>query len=145
MKINYLSSSKTYFTSTSYFVMRFTIGAMMCYYHGWEKLMDDIDRWYQLGTSLTRWIGVDALAVPLGFMAAFAESIAALFIALGLLTRPMAFLMAFTMLVASSKKLSQAGIDGSEMPLLYLVLSLVILLNGSGKYSLDYLFFRNRK
>ena len=70
-------------------------------------------------------------------MAAFAESIGSLFIVFGILTRPMAFLLFFTMLVASSKKLSQAGIDGSELPLLYLFLSFFILLNGPGKYSLD--------
>ena len=109
----------------------------MCYFHGWSKLMSDSDRWYRLGATITEFIGNDALSIPLGFMAAFAESIGSLFIVIGLLTRPMAFLLFFTMLVASSKKLLQAGIDGSELPLLYLCLSFFILLNGPGKYSLD--------
>jgi uncharacterized membrane protein YphA (DoxX/SURF4 family) len=45
------------------------------------------------------------------------------------------------MLVASSKKLSEAGVDGSELPILFLILSLVILLRGPGKYSLDNTLF----
>tara|TARA_B100000579_G_C22823612_1_gene851919 strand:- start:473 stop:820 length:348 start_codon:yes stop_codon:yes gene_type:complete len=114
----------------------------MCYYHGWSKLIADSSRWERLGNNLTQWIGFDMLTVPLGFMAAFSESIGALFIAFGLLTRPAAFLLVFTMLVASSKKLLEAGIDGSELPILFLILSLVILFKGSGKYSLDRIFFK---
>jgi putative oxidoreductase len=90
---------------------------------------------------LTQSIGLDVLSVPLGFMAAFSESIGALLIAFGLLTRPAAFLLGITMLVASTKKLSEAGIKGSELPLLYLILCIIILLMGSGKYSLDRKFF----
>jgi uncharacterized membrane protein YphA (DoxX/SURF4 family) len=62
-------------------------------------------------------------------------------IAFGLLTRPAAFLLGITMLVASTKKLSEAGVDGSELPLLFLILSFVILLRGPGKYSLDCTLF----
>ena len=72
-----------------------------------------------------------------GFIAAFSESIGALLIAFGLLTRPAALLLGLTMLVASTKKISELGIDGSELPLLFLMLSIVILLKGPGKYSLD--------
>ena len=110
---------------------------MMCYYHGWSKLLSDASLWEKLGKTLTQWIGIDTLSVPLGLMAAFSESIGALLIAIGLLTRPAAFLLGFTMLVASYKKLSEVGIDGSELPILFLILSLVILLKGPGKYSLD--------
>ena len=109
----------------------------MCYFHGWSKLMGDSDRWHRLGATITQFMGNDTLSIPLGFMAAFAESIGSLFIAFGLLTRSMAFLLFFTMLVASSKKFLQVGIDGSELPLLYLFISFFILLNGPGKYSLD--------
>ena len=114
----------------------------MCYYHGWSKLISDSERWEQLGNSLTQWIGFDALNVPLGFMAAFSEYIGALFIAFGFMTRPAALLLGFTMLVASSKKLSETGIEGSEMPLLFLMLSLVIYLKGSGRLGLDSLLFK---
>ena len=58
-------------------------------------------------------------------------------IAVGLLTRPLAFLLGITMMVASSKKISEVGIDGSELPLLFLILCLVIVLKGPGKFSID--------
>lgn len=138
---NLLLNKKSLFTETSYLILRFTFGIMMCYYHGWSKLLSDTSRWERLGNTLTKWIGLDALKIPLGFMAAFSESIGALLIAIGLLTRPAAFLLGITMLVASSKKLSEAGVDGSELPILFLILSLVILLRGPGKYSLDNTLF----
>ncbi len=139
---NLLLSTKSFLPETSYIILRFFTGVMMCYYHGWSKLISDSERWEQLGNSLTQWIGFDALNVPLGFMAAFSESIGALFIAFGFMTRPAALLLGFTMLVASSKKLSETGIEGSEMPLLFLMLSFVIYLKGSGRLSLDRLLFK---
>jgi len=114
----------------------------MCYYHGWSKITADVSRWEKLGSSLTQWIGSEILNIPLGFMASFAESIGALFIAIGFLSRPAAFLLGFTMLVASSKKIGEVGIDGSELPLLFLMLSIVVLLKGSGKYSVDQYLFK---
>ena len=134
---NLLLNNKAILPETSYFILRFCTGIMMCYYHGWSKLLSDASLWEKLGKTLTQWIGIDTLSVPLGLMAAFSESIGALLIAIGLLTRPAAFLLGFTMLVASYKKLSEVGIDGSELPILFLILSLVILLKGPGKYSLD--------
>ena len=139
---NLLLSTKSFLPETSYIILRFFTGVMMCYYHGWSKLISDSERWEQLGNSLTQWIGFDALNVPLGFMAAFSESIGALFIAFRFMTRPAALLLGFTMLVASSKKLSETGIEGSEMPLLFLMLSLVIYLKGSGRLGLDRLLFK---
>ena len=43
--------------------------------------------------------------------------------------------------VATAKKLSEEGVDTIEFPFLFLVLSLVILLKGSGKFSLNQLLF----
>lgn len=104
---NLLLNKKLLFPETSYFILRFSVGIMMCYYHGWSKLLSDASLWEKLGKTLTQWIGIDTLSVPLGLMAAFSESIGALLIAIGLLTRPAAFLLGFTMLVASYKKLSE--------------------------------------
>jgi putative oxidoreductase len=106
--------------------------------HGWGKITTGTDRWKGLGSGLSDLIGLDFLSIPLGFMASFAESIGALLIILGLTTRPAAFLLAFTMFVAVCKKLP-GGINGAELPALFLCLSLVIMLSGAGKYSLDHL------
>lgn len=134
---NLLVKNRALFPETSYFTLRFCTGIIMCYYHGWSKLLSDTSRWERLGNSLTQWIGLDSLSVPLGFMAAFSESIGALLIAFGLLTRPAAFLLGITMLVATSKNLMKGGIDGSELPLIFLMLCIYILLKGPGRYSLD--------
>ena len=128
---------KPHFTETSYLILRFFTGIFMCYYHGWSKLTADSSRWERLGNTLTQWIGLDSLKITFGFLAAFSESIGAILIAVGSLTRPSAFLLGITMMVASSKKISEVGIDGSELPLLFLILCLVIVLKGPGKFSID--------
>ena len=134
---NLLVKNWALFPETSYLALQFCTGIIMCYYHGWSKLLADTSRWERLGNSLTQWIGLDSLSVPLGFMAAFSESIGALLIAFGLLTRPAAFLLGITMLVATSKNLMKGGIDGSELSLIFLMLCIYILLKGPGRYSLD--------
>ena len=141
---NLLLNNKPLFPETSYLMLRFFTGVMMCYYHGWSKLMADSSRWERLGNALTYWIGLDSLKVTFGFLAAFSESIGSLLIAIGLFTRPATFLLGMTMTVASSKKISEAGIDGAELPLLFLILCLVIILKGPGKLSLDRFLFKNR-
>ena len=139
---NILVRYKSFWPETSYFILRFFSGLMMCYYHGWSKILGDSDRWARLGNGLTQWIGLDILNVPLGFMAAFSESIGALFLAVGFMTRPTSFLLAFTMLVATIKNITGVGMEKAELSLLFLILSCVIFMRGSGKYSLDQLFFK---
>ena len=126
---NLLLNSKSFFQETSFFILRFFTGLMMCYYHGWSKLLSDSSRWERLGNSLTQLIGFDSLKITFGFMAAFSESIGAILIAVGLLTRPATILLMITMIVASTKKISEVGINGSELPLIFLMLSFVIELN----------------
>ena len=138
-----LFSEKTYLNLTLLF-MRVCTGFLMIYLHGWSKLMAGTGRWERLGSGLAEAIGFSSLGIPLGFMASFAESIAAFLLILGFITRPAAFLLAFTMLVASVKKL-EVGLKAAELPLLFLLLSLVILLNGAGKFSLDHRIFKTKK
>ena len=138
-----LFSEKTHLNATLLFI-RLCAGFLMVYLHGWSKLMAGTNRWERLGSSLAEAIGLDFMSIPLGFMASFAESIAAIFLILGFTTRPAAFLLSFTMLVASIKKL-ELGLKAAELPLLFLLLSFMILLNGAGKYSLDHRIFRTKK
>ena len=116
----------------------------MCYYHGWSKITAGISRWEKIGNVMTDFIGLDFLSIPLGFMASFSESIASLLIMVGLFTRPSAILLAITMFVASAKNITGKGIDGSELSLIYLLISIIILMNGAGKLSLDRLLFNNK-
>lgn len=139
---NLLVSKKSFLPDISYFILRFSTGLMMCYYHGWSKILGDTDRWSRLGNGLTQWIGLEVLNVPLGFLAAFSESIGALLLAVGFMTRSTSFLLAFTMLVATIKNITGVGMEKAELSLLFLILSCVIFMRGSGKYSLDQLFFK---
>ena len=144
MQLNsFLFSTKSR-TNIALLLGRITTGFLMVKLHGWGKLMAGTERWEGLGSTLAEAIGLDFMSIPLGFMASFAESIAAVLIILGLTTRPAAFLLAFTMLVASFKKL-EGGLKAAELPLLFLTLSLIILLCGAGKYSLDHRIFGRKK
>jgi putative oxidoreductase len=138
----FFTSSKTY-QDISLLIARVFTGYLMLSLHGWGKITAGTDRWKGLGSGLSDLIGLDFLSIHLGFMASFAESIGALLIILGLTSRPAAFLLAFTMFVAVYKKLP-GGIKGAELPLLFLCLSLVIMLSGAGKYSLDHLLKRKK-
>ncbi len=144
MQLNSFLFSNKSLTNTALLLGRITTGFLMVKLHGWSKLMAGTERWEGLGSKLAEAIGLDFMSIPLGFMASFAESIAAVLIILGLTTRPAAFLLAFTMLVASFKKL-EGGLKAAELPLLFLILSLIILLSGAGKYSLDHRIFGRNK
>jgi putative oxidoreductase len=139
---NLLLNPRSTFPETSYFIIRFFTGILMCYYHGWKKLFAGGELWSKVGSTVSDWIGIESLSYPLGFMAAFSESVAALFLAVGLITRPSALLLSFTMLVATIKKSSESGIDSSELSLLFLLIGIVILMRGPGKYSLDRMLFK---
>ena len=115
-----LFSEKTHLNATLLFI-RLCAGFLMVYLHGWSKLMAGTNRWERLGSSLAEAIGLDFMSIPLGFMASFAKSIAAIFLIFGFTTRPAAFLLSFTMLVASIKKL-ELGLKAAELPLLFLLL-----------------------
>lgn len=120
-------------------IARIFTGFLMLYLHGWGKLIAGTSKWERLGSGLSNSIGLDFLRIPLGFMASFSESIGAILIIVGLFTRPAAFLLAFTMLVASFKHIPD-GLKGMEKPLLFLGICLCLVLVGAGKYSLDSVF-----
>lgn len=81
---------------------------------------------------------------PISLMATIgAEVGCAALLILGLATRPAAFILAFTMVVAAFNILASAplfipnGIGPKEGPLLYLIPAAAILLTGAGQYSFD--------
>jgi putative oxidoreductase len=114
----------------------FTGAAMMT--HGFPKLFGGLDGFTDFVASL----GVPAPQV-MAFLAAFAESFGALFLLLGLLTRPAAFMIACTMAVAALGAHGDGGFAAQEKAWLYFVPCLFFLLKGAGKWSLDALI--NRK
>jgi putative oxidoreductase len=84
----------------------------------------------------------------LAWCAALAEFLGGLFLALGLLTRPAAAALSFTMVVAwSSMHMSDIGKVGTggggvfEYPFLLSLVTLAVAIAGGGRYSLDAMIF----
>lgn len=109
----------------------------MFYLHGLGKITSGYERWERLGSTISDLIGIDSLAIPLGFMASFSESIFAIFIMIGFYTRTSTLFLGFTMMVAFNKHLFSEGFKSGEMALLYLIMCIIIYLLGSGKFSID--------
>ena len=127
---------KNIYDFTALFV-RVTTGGLMFYLHGLGKITSGYERWEKLGSTITDVIGMDSLAIPLGFMASFSESIFAIFILLGFYTRTSTFFLGFTMMVAFNKHLFSEGFKSGEMALLYLIMCIIIYLLGPGRFSVD--------
>lgn len=119
-------------------ILRVFIGAALIT-HGYGKMFDGLEKFTEFVASL----GVPAPQV-LAFLAAFAESFGALFLALGLLTRPAAFMIVCTMAVAVFGAHGGDGFAKQEMAWLYLVPALLFMLKGAGKWSLDFLILKNK-
>lgn len=85
--------------------------------------------------------GVQSLGFPMpalfAWAAGLAELLGGIFLAVGFLTRPSAFFLAFTMFVACFGRHMADPWDVKELSLLYLAISLIFLSRGSGKFSID--------
>jgi putative oxidoreductase len=105
-------------------------GAMMT--HGLPKMFGGLP-------GFTAAVGGMGFPLPhlLAFLAAFAESFGALFLLLGLLTRPAAFLIACTMAVAALGVHGGEPFANQELAWLYFFPALLFLLKGAGTWSLD--------
>lgn len=121
--------------SFSLLLVRVVFGVAMAI-HGWPKFQN-----------LTTWMGPDA-PVPaiLVALAAIAEFLGGIAIALGALTSLSSFGMACTMLVAAAFHISKGdpwigkGGPSWELAGIYFVLSVLFLLVGPGKFSVDALW-----
>ena len=112
-------------------VLRVFIGGALLT-HGWGKMFGGLEQF----TGFVASLGVPAPSV-MAFLAAFAESFGAILMAIGLLTRPAAFLIVATMAVAVFGAHKGAAFSVQEAAWLYLVPALFFLLKGAGQWSLD--------
>lgn len=111
--------------------LRVFTGLSMAFAHGLKKLPPPqglID-------------GVGAMGFPapelFAWSAALAEFVGGLLLAAGLLTRPAALSVAFTMLVAAFGAHAADPFQKKELALLYLFVSLIFVVRGAGKWSID--------
>lgn len=133
--------NKNVLVNTGLLVLRIGIGIIFII-HGLPKLMGGLDTWTQLGSTMSM-LGISFAPAFWGFMAAAAEAIGGAFIILGLLHRPVALMLLFTMIVAVFMHVASGdpfGVYSNALKGLVVFMALVI--TGPGKYSLDYKFFR---
>jgi putative oxidoreductase len=93
--------------------------------------------------------GVETLGFPapalFAWAAALAEFAGGLLVAIGLLTRPAALAIVFTMCVAAFLRHGADPMDKKELALVYLAFGLLYLFIGAGRYSIDWLISRKRR
>lgn len=120
--------------------LRFPIGFIFMA-HGAQKLFGWFGGYGLEGTG--QWMASIGLGpgVVMAFLAGSAEFFGGLFILLGLLTRPAAVALSFTMLVAIFSVHFANGLfmanNGYEFGLALLAASVSLAISGAGKFSLD--------
>ncbi len=81
-------------------VIRLGVGAMFVVF-GWKKWTGGRNTWEYLGGAMASF-GITAWPVFWGFLAMFAELVGGLMLLLGLLVRPFAAMLCFTMIAAAA-------------------------------------------
>lgn len=124
---------------------RLGLGAMFLLVHGGPKLLGGPPTWEKVGSAMAV-VGVSFFPVAWGFLAAAAEGVGGLCLALGLFTRPAAFLMMVTMAVASTMHLSHGdGLQQASHAMEAGLVFLGLLVAGPGRYSLDRVLAERRR
>lgn len=101
--------------------------------------------------AIGQWFGSLGIPAPYlsAYLAAATEALGVILLVFGLGTRFIAFPLVVILLVAiktvHGSNGFEAGNNGFEIPLYYILFLLVLIVNGSGKYSVDYLVGRKRR
>jgi len=119
------------YTGLGLLVLRLGVGLMMFFSHGLGKLMGGLE----LAKKFPDPLGVGSQLS--WFLAMGAETVCALLIVLGLMTRLASIPLAVTMLVAAFVVHGDDPFQKKEFALLYLVPFITLALSGAGKFSLD--------
>ncbi|MFP4052459.1 MAG: DoxX family protein [Phycisphaerae bacterium] len=115
-------------------VLRVGVGLSFVIFHGWPKMKEGPVAWEQLGSNMAL-IGITFLPWVWGFLAAFAEFVGGIMLAVGLFVRPFAFMLAFVMLIAMLRHYN-AG-QKYTYPLEMGFVFLALLIGGGGKLVLS--------
>ncbi len=121
---------------TAVFLIRVGFGIMFIL-HGYPKLFGGPDVWSSIGGAMG-FVGLGFAPAFWGFMASIAEFGGGVLLLLGLLTRPAAAFLAFTMLIATIMHISVGDPMGSVLhPVKGLVVFIALLYCGPGRYAID--------
>ena len=116
-------------------ILRLGVGLGFMVFHGWGKISGGPEAWTQVGGAVET-VGIGFGHTFFGFMAAFAEFVGGLCIALGLFFRPACLLLAITMAVAANMHVV-TGRGGPAHPLKNAFFLTGLFFVGPGRYSLD--------
>jgi len=106
-------------------------------------------KWKNIG-GIAEWFGSMGIPLPTlnAYLAASAELAGVILLPLGLATRFISIPLIFTMVVAIVTvhigNGFNAGDNGYEIPLYYMLMLFALLINGAGKLSLDHLIIRQK-
>ena len=120
---------------------RIGVGISVMVHHGWGKLTGGPELWEKIGANMDK-VHITAFPVFWGFMAGFAEAICSVLLVIGVLFRPAAALLAFTMFVAALRHFSlpadnpNSGWSGASHALELMSVYICLLFTGPGKFSL---------
>jgi len=129
-------SSLSKFKNSGLLLIRVGLGIMFIM-HGYPKLFGGPEFWKNVGQAMQH-VGITFLPMAWGFLAAIAETIGGFLLLIGLLFRPAALALAFTMLIASLHHLNAGdGLMGSSHAIEVGVVFLGLAFLGPGKYSVD--------
>ena len=119
-------------------LLRVVAGVALAVNHGASKIQDP--------SQIIRSASSLGFPVPtfFGWMAALAEFFGGILLALGLATRPAAFLVACTMFTAAFFAHADDNFKTREPALLFLFIAVLYLLAGSGRYGVDALLRRRK-
>ncbi len=118
-------------------LMRVGIGLMFVFAHGLPKLRGGPEMWTKVGGALGR-LGIDLAHQWFGLAAALSESLCALLVAVGLLTRWACVPLVVTLLVAAYFHLDKGdGLAGASHALEAAIFFAGLVLVGPGRYSID--------
>ncbi len=125
-------------TDMAALLLRLIVGGLFIY-HGYGKL-EKYDEYLAMSKSI---IGLGA-SIEFNLVI-FAEFFCGIFVALGFLTRLTIIPIFITMVVAYFIVHSKDAFQVKELAFVYMVLSPVVFILGSGKYSVDSLLFQKKK
>jgi len=125
-------------------ILRIGIGLAFVLVFGYPKITGGPDFWLKLGQAMGN-LGITFAPQFWGFMSALTEFGGGILLILGLFTRPVAFFMAFNMVIATTSLLIQKISWNMVIhPIELSTVFIAILIIGGGRFSIDYLISRRR-
>jgi putative oxidoreductase len=136
-KLLFYGTENTFITDILLAMLRFFSGLSMAFAHGLRKIPPSdgfIEHTGEMGFPLPAFFA---------WTAGLSEFAGGILLALGLMTRPAAFFVAATMFVAGFINHAGDPFGSAEKAYMYLVISLVYMFIGSGRFSMDSIVRRN--